>query len=855
MGSRKRTRSEATPMTEQQAPEQPGLLSQLRNNWEFASLMQYIAIFGQIMKIDEDFGIEELEVECLKPEPSYKLLEIGLCLLKWISSHRGLTFDNFDEYTRRQFNAKAPHKTNPFGHEEEPKKFIHFDVFTKLRVLHQLTTWTFWNPDRIRDKMPEKKETEQIEWRIEEFGWDRQGRTYYVLDDNRLYRRTDPPLPPPTKRPKKKAKSRSSRASRTSKRVSTAAADDASGEENNEFDDAKAVAAYAEDPFKWECVAVTLQEYQAFLDTIQKTKDADEKQLRDNITEHVLPILEKAEEAQQRKRQKREKELLSLQLVAGAKRSSRLAAKEERERQEREAAEAARKHEHDLAEARREQAKQQQLERDRQSRMMTREQRIKDREQKRLLHEAELARIAEEQERIERGESRVSARNLKADLEKYQKNLADLSQEDQWIFDCSGCGVYGENLDDGSHSVACEKCNVWQHSKCLGISQEAAEKEDFHFVCRDCKQKEEEANMPKLPPLKFRVSTSASPSDAPQAGKKRKLEDDEGQAPPSPVKRSHIALSNVQNEPSHSRPILQSPAVGHGNFYPPPSPQRRTHHIDNTPLPSSSPPRPPFSPPKGSNGLLHSSVEQYPRPSSQQALPPMQQAPHLPPIGSFHSVRPMSSHSAQSPIQNQPSMSPTQGNHDVGPLAGFPPVAPSHAPSPWSSFETPRPQSGHGGTPSMSSNYPSFSAATPNGHHSSPPQSSHGMGMSGISPTKHSPRPPTASGMAGAPVLPPIRRLEPSPKLMGRSSPDAPIPPPVKCMTPEQEERRQRENASMLYQPYHYQGNGQHPMSSPSLNRIPPLGSGAGSQYPDPVPSPHRGSNGQSNGQNNGQYQ
>lgn len=36
--------------------------------------------------------LQDLEVECLKPEPSEKLLEIGLCLLKWISSHRGLTY-------------------------------------------------------------------------------------------------------------------------------------------------------------------------------------------------------------------------------------------------------------------------------------------------------------------------------------------------------------------------------------------------------------------------------------------------------------------------------------------------------------------------------------------------------------------------------------------------------------------------------------------------------------------------------------------------------------------------------------------------------------------------------------------
>jgi hypothetical protein len=58
MGSRKRTRSEVIPVPAQEAPEQPGLLSQLRSSWAFASLMQYIAIFGHVMKIDEEFGIE-----------------------------------------------------------------------------------------------------------------------------------------------------------------------------------------------------------------------------------------------------------------------------------------------------------------------------------------------------------------------------------------------------------------------------------------------------------------------------------------------------------------------------------------------------------------------------------------------------------------------------------------------------------------------------------------------------------------------------------------------------------------------------------------------------------------------------
>lgn len=66
--------------------------------------------------------------------------------------------------------------------------------------------------------------------------------------------------------------------------------------------------------------------------------------------------------------------------------------------------------------------------------------------------------------------------------------------------------------------MACDKCNVWQHSACLGISQAEAEKEDFHFVCRDCKRREEDAKKPKIPSLKFHIGSSSSPpSQKPKA--------------------------------------------------------------------------------------------------------------------------------------------------------------------------------------------------------------------------------------------------------------------------------------------------------------------------------------------------
>lgn len=199
---------------------------------------------------------------------------------------------------------------------------------------------------------------------------------------------------------------------------------------------------------KWECVAVTLDDYNAFLEPLLKTKDPDEKILRDRVVEGVIPIIEKAEEAQERKRLRREKEIANVQMMAGAKRSSRLAQKSEKERVEREAAEAAYKHERDLAAARRDQDNRLKQENDRESRVMTREQRLKDREQKRLLHESELERIAEDRQKLERGEleGRVSQRHLQSEWERQKKNLENLSQDDQWIFDCSACGVYGENL-------------------------------------------------------------------------------------------------------------------------------------------------------------------------------------------------------------------------------------------------------------------------------------------------------------------------------------------------------------------------------------------------------------------------
>ena len=197
---------------------------------------------------------------------------------------------------------------------------------------------------------------------------------------------------------------------------------------------------------KWECLAVTLNDYQEFIETIKKSKDVDEKVLCNRLSREVLPVIEKAAEEQQRKIARREKELLTMQKMATAKRSSRIASKMDKEKEEQEVADADRKRQADLLEARKDLERQKNMDEARKSRMMTREQRLKEREYRRILHEEELANLSEDSKKLESGEARMSERHLKAEMERKKKELDKLAQEDEWVFDCSKCGVHGENV-------------------------------------------------------------------------------------------------------------------------------------------------------------------------------------------------------------------------------------------------------------------------------------------------------------------------------------------------------------------------------------------------------------------------
>lgn len=641
---------------------------------------------------------------------------------------------------------------------------------------------------------------------MDEFGWDRDDRVYYLLDDDRLYRRTEPPLPPPPKaKPKANTKKAQAARRRASKRLriedseTPDVEDQADAADNDETKqdiqgtpsgaDANTLGGY-----KWECVAITLSDYQDLVDSFKKTKDPNEQALRERLTAEVMPIIEAAEEKQRRKIERRERELLAMEKMQHAKRSSRIAGKHEREKADREAAEAERKRAADLAAAHKEQERQERMDNDRQSRMMTREQRIKDREYKRILAEEELARAAAEQEAIEKGEARGSERQVKDRIAKNQKKLEEIKKEDEWTFDCSGCGVYGRNIDDGSHSISCEKCSVWQHSKCLKISEEEAERDDFHFICSDCRRKEEEANRPKIKlQLKFGQSSSPpQPAPAQVVPSPRKQSFSAVEVPRHPINQP--AMNGYQphhNGPAYGpRPPVPS-ANGHAapSYSPNPAAQRNYPFIMSPyqnatsppplqPSPSSFPPLQPgqqwgYPPPPqqypsqrpGSSGH-HYGPPQFNGAVANGYAQPQQHYPSPYQFGAGQNARPTSSggtprpsSSGQSkgqqtpaarlpsPIVNRPIMSPSQGNYDVAKVAGMPQYthpAPTHA--------IPN------GTP------------TPNlGPQANDPSSS--PLLSGVSPVKH---PPSAPGsVSGTPVFPPAAKLAPSPE-------HGPLPTPSK---------------------------------------------------------------------------
>lgn len=344
-----------------------------------------------------------------------------------------------------------------------------------------------------------------------------------------------------------------------------------------------------------------------------------------------------------------------------------------------------------------------------------------------------------------------------------------------------------------------------------------AEKDNFHFVCRDCTRRAEDAKKPKIPALKFHLGSSSSPpsqktkdvdfavkllgkrksgSEVTNMPPMKKFKYSEPKNPPS----NPFALGTSQGTQIMHKVALNGPTLSPLGYVSPP------HLNGNSTKPLSPGFRSPPGPASYSNGYANhapkqnghplQSPSQSPDPPSSavddisekppsvgwsaryssyqtsQPFPQPQNSPSQNPfLNSFDRQRPRSSHSTNkvpSPIKNRPSLSPPQTNRN-GILTQTPAMNGTFS-HPLSSTTQPPPLPSpvkHQSSPPMSSTAQAVSSSSPTIHphlRQNPPSSP------GLSPTKQSPprssKAPSADGaVAATPVLPPVLALSPSPRM------------------------------------------------------------------------------------------
>ncbi|KAF3939484.1 hypothetical protein ABW19_dt0206232 [Dactylella cylindrospora] len=247
----------------------------------------------------------------------------------------------------------------------------------------------------------------------------------------------------------------------------------------------------------FKCLCSNLEEYRALVSKFEKSKHPDEKELVKLIIEDILPNFEKEEQKRKKKLLEEEKERARLELLAGRKRSARVDERIARQR-EAEERELVRQREHEEHEREMKEVHLRQKEEEaRLAKLEEREKRLQERELRAKQREAERVRLLDPD--ATESDDNIPSGSRKSSRQK-EKRKAELETEDKdWVFDCI-CGIHGQNYDDGTFSIACDRCGVWQHTKCLGLPESAAEEDEF--ICDRCKDKELAA---KSPPIKIKI--------------------------------------------------------------------------------------------------------------------------------------------------------------------------------------------------------------------------------------------------------------------------------------------------------------------------------------------------------------
>ncbi|KAJ9104759.1 hypothetical protein QFC19_003900 [Naganishia cerealis] len=180
------------------------LVAQLRRDYRWASISQFMFTFGHAIGVEnDDWDIESLEQDLDSPAQDEVVPALIVKLLYLLTYDRKIDIDNFETKLRTQYVLRDPRR-NPFGKDQElSRRWNELGLSEKVQALYNCCEWQWQEPTRFRALLNSEDET--LEWRIEPCGWDKSGNTYWLFDDNRLWVQHTPPTPPKPIKPIKEA--------------------------------------------------------------------------------------------------------------------------------------------------------------------------------------------------------------------------------------------------------------------------------------------------------------------------------------------------------------------------------------------------------------------------------------------------------------------------------------------------------------------------------------------------------------------------------------------------------------------------------------------------------------------------
>ncbi|EJU04698.1 hypothetical protein DACRYDRAFT_114052 [Dacryopinax primogenitus] len=172
---------------------------QLRKDWKFAGVCQFIFTFEEALQLGE-FETEDFEDDLTLG--THKIINKMMHkLLTILTYDRRITEDDWERFLRHQYERREP-EILLLGTEEEPVEWSELTPGQRIEAVHSVTDWLFINPHNIRKKM--KDEESAYLWRVEPIGYDAKKNAYWLFDDNRLWIQRTPPKPKVSHKKKEK---------------------------------------------------------------------------------------------------------------------------------------------------------------------------------------------------------------------------------------------------------------------------------------------------------------------------------------------------------------------------------------------------------------------------------------------------------------------------------------------------------------------------------------------------------------------------------------------------------------------------------------------------------------------------